>query len=204
MADGDLPCTIQNAAGAVLFSGELSAAPTCWYERAVAFVRGGGEITTRALQLQFGIAYRLAAALIGRLEREGVVTLADIAGHRELAVPVPGRRPRRRVERQATVQDLLERRLAEIGGMSADQARRAAFDIARDLAMPVAETLSAAWRGLVDHALFDTPLERVSPGAEQVSTELYGCILDYAAAVLIGHAAALEMAHDFAAREAAK
>ena len=77
-----------------------------------------------------------------------------------------------------------------------------ARDIAHDLAMPIAELLATAWRGVSDHVLFDMPLEGVKPGAEASSTALYALVLDYAAVQLRSYPAALDAARAHLAQEA--
>lgn len=55
------------------------------YAKAVEFVRAGGTPRVSALQKHFGdLGYCAAAALMERMEGEGVVTRCDHLGHRKV------------------------------------------------------------------------------------------------------------------------
>lgn len=54
------------------------------YDRAVAIVRGENKASTSYIQRKLGLGYNRAAALVERMEREGVVGPPDHAGKREV------------------------------------------------------------------------------------------------------------------------
>ncbi len=86
----------------------------------------------------------------------------------------------------------LARALDRSGFLTPLDAERAAGEVARDLAMLIAELCGATWGALKDHVLFDGPIDGASVGRDRTATELYVAALDYVCAVLESRAAEAE------------
>lgn len=96
------------------------------YTRAVALVRAEDRASTTFLQRSFSIGYARAAALIERLEADGIVSAADTLGKRtvrpQAAMPAEpatatfSRAPKARAEVQASMADLTPMKPVDTGG----------------------------------------------------------------------------------------
>lgn len=60
------------------------------YDAAIAAFRQAGRVSTSFLQRRLGIGYAEAAAIVGQLERDGLVTRANHVGRRDLVDIVSG------------------------------------------------------------------------------------------------------------------
>lgn len=61
-----------------------------FYDDAIAAFRAAGKVSTSFLQRRLGIGYAEAAAIVGQLERDGLVTRANNVGRRDLVDIVSG------------------------------------------------------------------------------------------------------------------
>ncbi len=99
---------------------------------------------------------------------------------------------RRKLTSEPAARGALARALDRSGLLTPLDADRAAGEIARDLAMLIAELCGAAWSAVKDHVLFDGPIDGASVGRDRTATELYAAALDYVGAVLESRAAEAE------------
>lgn len=60
------------------------------YDDAIAVFREAGKVSTSFLQRRLGIGFQEAAAIVGQLERDGLVTRANNVGRRDLVDIVAG------------------------------------------------------------------------------------------------------------------